>query len=54
MPSFDAMEWARAFCKTMDEHGVKDANGNRLGEDWMVSWFAAALMRGFDERAARQ
>ena len=39
LPSFDARDWAEAFCKinpSMDE-GV------------MISWFANALMRGYDE-----
>ena len=39
LPSFDARDWAEAFCKinpTTDE-------GN------MIGWFANALMRGFDE-----
>ena len=42
LPSFDARDWAQAFCKlnpTIDE-GV------------MIAWFANALMRGYDERAA--
>lgn len=43
LPSFDARDWAEAFCKInpgMDE-GV------------MLSWFANALMRGYDERSAQ-
>lgn len=43
LPSFDARDWAKAFCKinpTMDE-GI------------MIAWFANALMRGYDEHAAR-
>lgn len=43
LPSFNARDWAAAFCKlnpTMDE-------------DLMISWFANALMRGYDEHAAR-
>jgi hypothetical protein len=43
LPSFDARDWATAFCKlnpTMDE-------------GTMLTWFANALMRGFDEHAAR-
>ena len=43
LPSFDAKDWAEAFCKlhpTVDE-GVA------------LAWFANALMRGFDEHAAR-
>ena len=43
LPSFDAQDWAKEFCRinpTMDE-------------GTMVGWFANALMRGFDEHAAR-
>jgi hypothetical protein len=39
VPSFDARDWARAFCKqypAIDEHV-------------MLGWFANALMRGYDE-----
>jgi hypothetical protein len=45
LPSFDARDWAKAFCKVCKEKGfdpVKD-------EDWVVGWFANALMRGYDE-----
>jgi hypothetical protein len=53
--SFDARDWAAAFCKIANEKfGFKDAAGNPLDEGWMVAWFAGALMRGFDEHAARQ
>lgn len=43
LPSFDAKDWAEAFCKlnpTMDEGA-------------MITWFANALMRGFDEGCER-
>ncbi len=53
LPSFDAKDWAEAFCKIADEHGFKDSNGSRVDEGWMITWFANALMRGFDEHAAR-
>lgn len=43
LPSFDAQDWAEAFCK----HNP-DAD---LGT--MIAWFANALMRGFDEHASR-
>jgi hypothetical protein len=39
-PSFDARDWAAAFCKinpSMDESN-------------MLGWFANALMRGYDEQ----
>lgn len=43
LPSFDARDWAEAFCKI---HPGVD-------EDLMVGWFANALMRGFDEGRSR-
>ena len=46
-PSFDARDWAKAFCKIAKQHG------HDIDEGWMVSWFANALMRGFDEREMR-
>lgn len=39
LPSFDARDWAKAFCKRYPE----------IPEDVMVGWFANALMRGYDE-----
>jgi hypothetical protein len=44
MPSFDARDWADAFCK---QHPAVD-HGTAL------AWFAGALMRGFDEAAVRK
>ena len=44
LPSFNALDWARAFCK---ENPSADY-------DLMVAWFSAALMRGFDEANARR
>jgi hypothetical protein len=49
LPSFDARDWAKAFCKVANEHGFKDENGEQIDEGWMISWFASSLMRGFDE-----
>jgi hypothetical protein len=43
LPSFDALDWAEAFCKRYPS----------IDADIMVGWFANALMRGFDERTAR-
>lgn len=46
-PSFDAMDWAKAFVKHNPSFDV----------DTALAWFAGALMRGFDEnrsRAAKQ
>ena len=38
LPSFDARDWARAFVKL---HGGD--------EELMLTWFANALMRGYNE-----
>jgi hypothetical protein len=43
LPSFDAQDWAKAFCKINPE----------MDEGVMLSWFANALMRGYDEHRAR-
>lgn len=43
LPSFDAMDWAKAFHQRFPMVPVDDALG----------WFANALMRGHDEHAAR-
>lgn len=43
LPSFDARDWAKAF---VNMHGGD--------EELMLTWFANALMRGFDEAAARE
>lgn len=53
LPSFDARDWAEAFCKVANEHGFKDAKGEPVDEGWMISWFSGALMRGYDERVIR-
>jgi hypothetical protein len=47
LPSFDARDWAAAFCKIAKKHG------HDIDEEWMVTWFANALMRGYDEHASR-
>jgi hypothetical protein len=43
LPSFDARDWAEAFCKAFPGHD----------EGTMLGWFANALMRGYDEHAMR-
>lgn len=53
LPSFDAHDWAEAFCKVANKFGFKDAEGKPIDEGWMISWFANALMRGYDERTSR-
>lgn len=43
LPSFDAQDWAKAFNERFPAVPVDDA----------LSWFACALMRGFDEAQSR-
>lgn len=43
LPSFDARDWAEAFCKVFPS----------VSEDDALGWFANALMRGYDEACAR-
>ncbi len=45
LPSFDARDWAAAFGKVAVELGYSDMDGA-----WLTTWFANALMRGYDER----
>lgn len=40
LPSFDARDWAKAFCKRFPS----------VPEDDAIAWFANALMRGYDEQ----
>lgn len=48
LPSFDARDWAAAFCeKARTNPNFATDEGN------MIGWFANALMRGFDEHAMR-
>jgi hypothetical protein len=44
LPSFDAVDWAEAFCKINPE----------MDRELMVVWFANALMRGYDEANIRR
>ena len=53
LPSFDAKDWAEAFCKIARGLGFKDAEGKPIDEGWMIAWFANSLMRGYDEQTAR-
>ena len=43
LPSFDAKDWAEAFCKINPSMDV----------GIMQTWFANALMRGYDEAVSR-
>lgn len=49
LPSFDARDWAHSFCAT-----ARRLHGLDIDEDWMVSWFANALMRGYDQAKMEQ
>ena len=49
LPSFDACDWAKAFCKVCLEKGFDPVKN----EEWVMGWFANSLMRGFDEATAR-
>jgi hypothetical protein len=44
LPSFDARDWAEAFCKLNPS----------IEEDLMITWFANALMRGYDQRVSEE
>jgi hypothetical protein len=48
LPSFDAQDWAAAFVKAGTEYGWL----NKIDEEIMRTWFANALMRGYDQRSA--
>jgi hypothetical protein len=52
LPSFDARDWAAAFCKIANGFGFKDVEGKPIDEGWMTTWFANALMRGYDQRSS--
>jgi len=39
LPSFDARDWAQAFCERYPQ----------MDQDVMLTWFANALMRGYDQ-----
>jgi hypothetical protein len=54
LPSFDATDWAKAFCKVAGDLGYTDKDGKPIDEGWMIGWFANALMRGYDQRVAEQ
>ncbi len=47
--SFDAQDWARHFVAH-----VKVNPSIAADEETMMTWFANALMRGYDEHASRQ
>jgi hypothetical protein len=51
LPSFDAQDWARAFCDVCIERGFRPEEA--VDQEWITTWFANALMRGYDEHASR-
>jgi hypothetical protein len=56
LPSFDAQDWAKAFCRRFMVMSRSDAKSIVDDDDQiglMTTWFANALMRGYDEHAAR-
>ena len=44
LPSFDARDWAEAFCK----------RNPSIDYGLMLAWFANALMRGYDQRMSEE
>jgi hypothetical protein len=55
LPSFDARDWAKAFCRIFMVQKIAGYDTARVDDDeaLMITWFANALMRGYDEHAAR-
>jgi hypothetical protein len=53
LATMDAAVWAREFCRIAGELGVTQrAEGGLpqpIDEGWMISWFANAIMKGYDE-----
>ena len=49
--SFDARDWARAFCDRFTIIRVEDEE--LMDEGLMIGWFANAMMRGWDEHSRR-
>ena len=49
LPSFDARDWAEAFLSAYDA-----GDDNFLTVEVVQSWFANALMRGYDQRASEE
>lgn len=49
LPSFDARDWAKSFVETAAKNGHPG-----IDEGWALSWFASALMRGYDEAIMRR
>ena len=49
LPSFDARDWAEAFNTTLVRLGHQP-----FDPEWLLGWFANALMRGYDQRASEE
>ena len=51
LPSFDARDWAKAFCKRFIVMRIAgyDTKPEDDQEGLMITWFANALMRGYDQ-----
>lgn len=49
LPSFDARDWADAFVGGAFAQSYRDNKGLGIDRDTMVTWFANALMRGYDQ-----
>lgn len=49
LPSFDAQDWAKAFRQTAIKLGYSD-----MDEGWLITWFANALMRGYDQKTSER
>lgn len=56
LPSFDARDWAEAFCRRFLVQNRAGYDTAPVDDDigLMTTWFAGALMRGFDEHARRK
>lgn len=56
LPSFDARDWAKAFCRRFMVLHREGYNTRPVDDDEgvMLTWFANALMRGYDERTAKE
>jgi hypothetical protein len=48
IPGFDAREWAKRFVETVKEHPDIPTD-----EATMRTWFASAILRGYNERVRR-
>ena len=47
--TFDARTWAKGFNQTLVKRGYQPHD-----EGWLISWFANAIMKGYDEHAQRK